>query len=662
MKVPRPFFPLVLVLAVLLPAQAPERPYGWPLFIHDGVSSGFGEFRANHFHAGIDLRTLQHTGFPVRAIADGWIERLSVSNRGYGRLLRLRHRDGNYSLYGHLQRFRGDIEAIVERVRAQGGKRYFSDLDLPNPPAVRRGDVIAFSGESGAGFAHLHLEVRDGEGRSLNPLRLIDDLQRDVLAPLPLGVLLRSRNGSLVNGDCGEFYFKLHREGQAYTLPRPLELSGACDVVLQAVDLSDVGHVIPPFALAAGLDGRPVYAVAFERLTRDDNNQLGMLYDMAHSTASTFFFNLCSQKGFVLERSGGRLADELACLTPGLHEIRVVLADQAGNQTPVVLPLLKVAPVASRAPWALAEPFRGGSGVMQGLEFVPFVNGDDITIKVKEFPVPAGSVKLRIGQGQAERMVVATACTDGVCFTFKPLNHELRLRLSFERSENGMLVEVRQKTLQAVLLENGLPQTVRWKDFSAEFGPTTVQEPTVLLLEEVALQPDLPLLAGPVRSYPGHFAFLDAVHFRFRIPPGAPRPEQLGIYRYSPQSRSWAYIPSRFDQEPGFVSARVLTAGTFALLRDIFPPAVSLRRLGSRRLGRLKQLFVRLSDRGEGINDAAIEVLLNGLRLEGDFDPDWSHFSLENLPGLRKGPNVLMVRAADLAGNRVEKRFVFSLK
>ena len=143
----------------------------------------------------------------------------------------------------------------------------------------------------------------------------------------------------------------------------------------------------------------------------------------------------------------------------------------------------------------------------------------------------------------------------------------------------------RQKTLQVVWLKNNLAQTARLGDFAAEFGATSVREPTVLLLEPVALRPELPMLGVAVRSEPGHFAFLDAVYYKFRVPAGTERPGQLGIFKYRPGTKRWNYVPTQTDHEAGYLSCRVLTAGTFALLRDIFPPAISLRRLGSKRLG-----------------------------------------------------------------------------
>lgn len=653
---------LSIFTVLCLPGQGNEKKYVWPLTIHNGVSSTFQEFRSSHFHAGIDIRTLQRTGFPVLAVADGVIERLNVSKRDYGRSLLLRHADGYTSLYGHLEKFRADIESLAVREQASRGKKYFGALVLSKPIAVRQGEVIAFSGESGAGFAHLHLEIRNGAGAAVNPLTLIGNLQLDENPPRLKGVLLRSRGGTLVNDDCGEFYFKLRKTGDAYTLADPLRINGPCDIIVDAVDFSDVSHIIAPYGLEASLDGRPVFRESFDRLCRDDNNQLGMLYDMAYSNPGTYFFNICSQSGFALEQTGARLADELQRLAPGLHEVRVWVSDAQQNRSLAVIPIFKDPAGEPRSFARRVDEHAAGNGLMQRSEFSIFVNHGDLVAKARDFPAAASQLRLKVIQGSEEEAVPAREYADGVFFCFQPLNHEQRLQLRFELCENGMPVEASLKTLQVVWLKNNLAQTARLGDFSAEFGPTSVREPTVLLLEQVALQPELPMLGVAVRSDPINFTFLDTVQYKFRVPAGTERPAQLGIFRYRPATKKWGYVPTRLDHEAGCLSCRVLTAGTFALLRDVFPPAISLRRLRSKRLGRLNNLVIRLSDKGKGIDDNFLEVVLNGRRVEAEYDPDWGRVLLEDLQNLKKGKNDLRVRVADLAGNQSEKRFSFSLK
>jgi hypothetical protein len=653
---------LIVAASALLPGRESENNYGWPLTIRDGISSTFGEFRSNHFHAGVDLRTYQRTGFPVVAVADGQVEQLSVSYRGFGRSLRLRHPDGNLSIYGHLERFRPDLEAVVARVQAQRGEKYFGAYDLPAPLPVHRGELIAYSGESGAGFAHLHLEIRDRSLRALNPLTLIADPLPDRYEPVLKGILVRSCRGALVNGDCGEFYFKLRGSGGGYALPEALALGGPCDIVIAAEDLSDVRHVVAPFRVEASLDGRSVSLTTFDSLVRDDNNQLGMLYDMSYSTPGGYFFKIGSQAGFALERTGVRLSDELERLAPGRHELRIVVGDQQGNRSLALVPILRVdaggGPALAER-WA-AGPSRSGGAAAAGLR--PFVNHDDIMVKVPAALAPGAALRMKVVQGSDELEVPMRPCAGGAVFCFKPPNHEPRLQLRCELSENGRLAEVSQTVLQVVLLENHYAQTVRFLDFTARFGPTSVREPAVLLLERAALVPDYPLLAGPVSAAPDHFAFLDEVFFTFQAPPGEGRREQLGIFKYRPATGKWVYIPTWSEREAGCLSCRVLNGGTYALLRDIYPPAIRLRHPRTRHLDKLRGMVILMGDKGKGIDEKTLAVFVNGRRIEAEYDPDWGHVRLDDLSPFKKGVNEILARVADLAGNLSEKRFSLSLK
>jgi hypothetical protein len=48
--------------------------------------------------------------------------------------------------------------------------------------------------------------------------------------------------------------------------------------------------------------------------------------------------------------------------------------------------------------------------------------------------------------------------------------------------------------------------------------------------------------------------------------------------------------------------------------------------------------------------------------VDGEYDPDRDHILINDIAGLMKGKNDLLVRAADFAGNRSERIFHFHLK
>ena len=145
-----------------------RSPLGIPLFL----SGSFGEMRTNHFHTGLDIRTQGQTGFKIYAVADGWVERIAVSPTGYGNALYVNHDNGYQSVYGHLEQFE---DSLLDYVRsAQYARRSFAVDLAPERNRFRfaKGDVIAYSGNSGSsGGAHLHFEIRDAAtSQPINPI------------------------------------------------------------------------------------------------------------------------------------------------------------------------------------------------------------------------------------------------------------------------------------------------------------------------------------------------------------------------------------------------------------------------------------------------------------------------------------------------------------
>ena len=91
--------------------------------------------RAMREHHGIDY--LVSEGTPVFATADGKIKSLSEKNSSHGKAITIDHGNGYQTSYSHLL-----------------------DIRVKKGQKVKRGDIIALSGNSGLSFApHLHYEV-----------------------------------------------------------------------------------------------------------------------------------------------------------------------------------------------------------------------------------------------------------------------------------------------------------------------------------------------------------------------------------------------------------------------------------------------------------------------------------------------------------------------
>jgi murein DD-endopeptidase MepM/ murein hydrolase activator NlpD len=132
-------------------AQSPYQPnyFGSPTQAPIVLVGNFGEIRPNHLHAGFDIKTGGREGLPIYAVADGYIARIKISPKGYGKALYINHPNGYTSVYAHLQSFNGVIGTTAKGIQ-YGLESFEIDTILkPNALPVKKGEQIALSGNTG---------------------------------------------------------------------------------------------------------------------------------------------------------------------------------------------------------------------------------------------------------------------------------------------------------------------------------------------------------------------------------------------------------------------------------------------------------------------------------------------------------------------------------
>lgn len=181
-------FLIICIIAVCAASSRAEEPteVGRPLDIPPVLAGNFGELRPNHFHSGLDFKTQGKTGHKIHAIDDGYVSRATVSPWGFGRAVYVVHPEtGLTSVYGHLEAFSPEIDLRV-RSAQYDSETFTIDLEFtPGELPVRRGDVIALSGNAGSSFGpHLHMDIRDtATGDALDPMEFYIDYITDKTAP-----------------------------------------------------------------------------------------------------------------------------------------------------------------------------------------------------------------------------------------------------------------------------------------------------------------------------------------------------------------------------------------------------------------------------------------------------------------------------------------------
>ena len=319
--------------------QFPIRP-GQTNFL----SGTMGELRATHFHAGIDIKTSGVEGLNVYAAADGYVERVAVSSYGYGNALYIRHPNNTVTVYAHLQKFYDEIAEYV--LKQQYNKKKFALSLYPekNRFKVKKGDIIAKSGNSGSsGGPHLHFEIRTGNHRPLNPLNNDFEEIRDRLAPQVqmLAITPLDENARVEQQFKRQEYW-VERSGTNYFVKEPIPVHGNIGIELLAHD---------KLSGAANRNGIPIvdlYVDSVQRFHQDirefgfnetSNILIHTNYKVAQQSRKRFFKLYIDDGNFLkfyeTDANRGRLS-----ITDSLsHAILIRLEDAYGNTSQLAFTL-----------------------------------------------------------------------------------------------------------------------------------------------------------------------------------------------------------------------------------------------------------------------------------------------------------------------------------
>lgn len=171
------------------------------------ITGGFGEFRWNHFHSGIDISTDGVEGKKVFSPSNCYVSYIKRDFYGYGNTLFLE--DDNYIyVFAHLKNFVTKIDTILSNNK-------FRQIIYPEKNKIffNKGEIIAYTGSSGGVVPHLHFEVRKKNNLCLNPLFLYNIV--DTIKPTIEGILFEPADDTtLINGVYDNYYYVTTTNGK----------------------------------------------------------------------------------------------------------------------------------------------------------------------------------------------------------------------------------------------------------------------------------------------------------------------------------------------------------------------------------------------------------------------------------------------------------------
>jgi len=278
-----------IILCFAIAGAAFAGTFRWPLDIEISPSSSFCESRGWRFHGGVDIRTRLQTGFPVMAPADGFVSRVKVQWRGFGYALYLDHPQlGVRSVYGHLNDFAGPVAAYVSQKLKQMKARYGIDDSFgPDRFPVKKGQVIAFTGETGMGPAHLHFELRRFNDDPISP-SLVGLTVPDRIPPVFLCLYVDPLSAETrINGSFLPATIPLkRRDDGTWGWDGALVLEGRSGISAGLVDNGEGGNKFGVEHIAIAIDGKQLLKRSFTQYGYDENSQASWIYDYPRTSRS----------------------------------------------------------------------------------------------------------------------------------------------------------------------------------------------------------------------------------------------------------------------------------------------------------------------------------------------------------------------------------------
>lgn len=647
------FMPLLVAIwsFVFFSAAFAEEPL-WPLSIDISQSSSFAEFRGMRFHAGIDLRTQQKNGLPVRAIADGFVSRASVQFRGYGYALYIDHPQMNTRVvYGHLQDFTGDLKTYIDgKLKKMGQRHGINDFFKADRFPVKRGQIVALSGETGMGPSHLHFEMRGFNDDPIAPAKY-GFRPADSIFPVFHSLYIEPlAHNAVIDGSFLPARCPLKSKGTGgWILSETPEISGRVGMQLGISDTNGAGNRYGVERITFACNGGVRLERAFHQYSYDDNRQCPWVYDFfkCNEKNTGYVYNLFKWPFDTLPFAAN-FPPWSGCITDDLFvdrhlEFWVQATDFGGNSIVLNGQILN-------QPADFSRIFTAAD-----LETFKFVQTVQTTFSL----IAVGEATARQSKRSAGPLFgrVAVNDADGKTAELNCILRDGRAEIAFpkeKRWEKGAWLQERRILPETAFVETAGGKVAQEDGGNVQFPEGSLNFPVFATMRRVDLAPAAGGNArrGYLKAFSPVWQFSpDDVVFnaeaRLSIVPEnfAGDIKKLGVYGVSSPGSYWHNGEKVEGRALTFTSR---TGGRFVILEDLVPP--ELKYSGQTSDYHLGKCYVfKVSDIGKGIDYLSASARINGQAAEVYSDPDKAEVYVVR-PATAK-PHKIRLTIRDQAGN-----------
>lgn len=639
-------------------AKDPASRYVWPLEGKTNISSGFCDYRQQHYHGGIDISTGGKEGLPVRAPDSGHVMRITTSYWGYGKALYIQMADGRIAVCGHLSEFSPEITEYVES-NQYAAKRYEQNL-WPGPTEipVGRGEIVAKTGQTGAGPPHLHFEIRTGDNRPLNPLRYAFDAP-DGIAPSIKSVTLEPRQPDRLNVLPSRVDGGLSPKTYAFTGPPSARafadtpsIAGKVGVVVETSDaISAPRWTVSAYICRLLVNGVLVAAIHEDSINYDDTRLINLhrSYTGRPGIAERPI-NMFRLPGNRLWHYGPLVNDgwlELdKTVMPGTNDVRIEVEDAAGNKSVAEFKILAQELIETGEQTAI-PPAAEGAG--RSIEIVPREwarNGLFVTLKHgiesratyfadRQMTQPLDALKIK-SESPVVWLPADALIGDTIWIESDSTAAPQAIGVHAMSGANGGALESSDGKARVHFSPGDL-----YESAYLQFAPETLSAKS------------RSTVSAAYNLTPSDIPFAHTAQLTIDLQDAA-HPERLAIYSYRPDNNGWSHVGGEDHRTADSISCDIGSPGIFAVLSDSKPPTIQDVQPGKGAPSKDSRPWIRFAmfDDLSGIgSDADVLMTIDGEWTLVEYDPDTRQAKARPRQALTPGEHKVAISVKDRAGN-----------
>jgi hypothetical protein len=652
---------ILIFVGQITARENPDKSLLWPTDASHLMTSSFAEFRDNHFHSGIDIKTWGKTGYKVFAVADGWVSRIRVSPFGYGRALYITLNDGRTVVYGHLQDFADPISQYVWNTQLNQGNYSVQLFPQKNQFPIRKGQIVAYTGESGVGPPHLHFEIRNSKEEPLNPLDEGINV-KDSIKPTISQIAISPLNAnSTVDGiPLPKIYTP-----QAKATEPQFTVSGQIGLAVKTFDRADgADNLFNVYRASLFINDSLWYQSTYDRFGFDENLQIRLerdwrLYVDGKGTFTRLYRVPGNNLAFVPKRETG-VIDCQRFTSP--IPFRIQVEDFSGNTAQIQGELIPE----PQTPNSISEISMPGmlDSPLSGLKITPSFYDDFMVISLKSSlslkqppqlwvrtntwnPIPIASHQSREWMGASplnfHHSGPVTIYAMGVTSTGDTVIGNDTWQQWTIRNEENKTVEFPGTGIQLSFQSNSLWQSICLRIDSAAYPVK-----------------GFPYLSPAWLIHPEDIPLASEITVDWQFPPDESEPQQIGIYRWT-RSDYWRILTPATYSEKDKIEANSDELGIFAVIRDDIPPSLEIIYPKRQSPSTRPDMEIRLSDVLSGLDADKMQMLIDDKPVIFEYDPDAQKLKFVDRRPLTPGSHRLVVEISDRAGNRTVKQSTFQI-